>query len=114
MLKSNTIGKLKTKFLMLLSIFFCANGYPQFQFNIVLKIDQKCNDIEIDDVNNIYLVDGASLFMYSIEGNKLKTFSNNIYGTISSLSFNTSLKPTLFFKDLGYLVQLDKIGRAHV
>jgi hypothetical protein len=93
--------------LFVLIFLFYNNLYAQNTFKIAYKIEQKCNGIEVDELGNFYLLNGATVTKYNLEGNKLQTFSNNIYGNISSLSFNTSLKPTLFFKELGYIVQLD-------
>lgn len=60
-----------------------------------------------DDLGNLYVLKGAELDLYDRQGKLIARNSFNRFGTISSISAYSSLKPVIFSKRQAQLAMLD-------
>lgn len=72
-----------------------------------LTIPQAAESIAIDPQGNLYLVNDASLYKYSLDGNLLNSYTNNMLGSIASIDVDNPLKIMVFYRDAGTILFLD-------
>jgi hypothetical protein len=63
--------------------------------------------IEVDVLGNIYLVNNQLIIKYSPEGNKIASFSNLKYSSISSADVSDPLRVQLFYANNNRMLYLD-------
>jgi hypothetical protein len=86
----------------LLLVFEVALG--QFLFDI----DHNADFIELDNLENIYVVKGSELIKYNSAGEFLYRYSNKIHGVITSLDATNPLRIILFYNESNTLAFLNQ------
>lgn len=77
------------------------------EFEPVFSIDEEHGFIWTDNLQNLYLVHESAIEMYNPKGEKIFKNSQMNLGRITSVDFNFSLKPMVFFGDMNAVVVLD-------
>lgn len=77
------------------------------QVELLKKVAIKGNIIESDNMGNVYLVQGGSVFKLDLGGAILEQNSALAMGDISSLDASNALKMVVFFKDLSQITYID-------
>jgi len=89
---------------ILLSVLFL---FVQTDFSLLRKVDTEATILKVDQLANVYLVEGDVLQKFDASGNLIFSFSRSDYGSISSLDVSDPLKPNVFYKDYGKFIVLD-------
>lgn len=91
-------------FLFSLNIF----GFGQnLDFMLLYEFEKKHDIIWTDNMQNLYIIDESAIEMYSASKEVRYKNSQMNLGKITSVDFNFSLKPMLFFGDQNTIVILD-------
>lgn len=77
------------------------------EFETVFSFEEKHNFIWTDNLQNLYLVHESAIEMYNSKGEKTFKNSQMNLGRITSVDFNFSLKPMVFFGEMNAVVVLD-------
>lgn len=77
------------------------------EFERVFGFEQEHHFIWTDNLQNLYLVHESAIEMYNPKGEKLFKNSQMNLGRITSVDFNFSLKPMVFFGEMNAVVILD-------
>lgn len=78
-----------------------SGGAPSASINI------EADKMTTDNLGNVYLIKGESIFKYDSLGHLQKTYSNKNYGNITSADATNALRIILFYKDFNRVVTLD-------
>jgi hypothetical protein len=95
------------KLLLFSFILFSPFTRAQNEFELVFRIERPNQFILADNLKNLYLINEFSIEMYDAKG--ALRFENSIknLGHITSVDFNFSLKPMVFFGDMNAIAVLD-------
>lgn len=77
------------------------------EFEPVFSFDEEHSFIWTDNLQNLYLVHESAIAMYNPKGEKIFKNSQMNLGRITSVDFNFSLKPMIFFGEMNAVVILD-------
>lgn len=94
--------------LVLLFVFSFLSNYGQNTFfEPVFEVERNHQFMWTDNLQNLYLINESEVEMYSVEGDlKFKNSQLNL-GKITSVDFNYSLKPLVFFGNTNTVIILD-------
>lgn len=76
-------------------------------FEAVFEVEKEHQFVWTDNLQNLYLINESGIEMYNVKGEKLFKNSQLNLGRITSVDFNFSLKPLLFFSEMNMVVVLD-------
>lgn len=98
--------------LFLIQLFLLSNIYGQDIANVILKkpiksIQKSADFINTDRLGNLYMVHKNYVWMYTRDGDSLRSFNSNRYGDISSLDCTDPYKILAFFQDYNVALYLD-------
>lgn len=74
---------------------------------LLYRIEEEHESFRVDELDNLYLIDGVEIRMWNKEGKQQFTYSKNSLGRISDVDLSRSLKPLVFYSGLSTLVVLD-------
>jgi hypothetical protein len=72
-----------------------------------VTVNVEAEKMTSDNLGNVYLIKGESIFKYDSLGVLQKTFSNKNFGAITSADATNALRIILFYKDFNRVVTLD-------
>ena len=94
---------------IVLSISVCLGGVVNSTYaQPKLKIDCESDFIDIDNLNNIYVVNQSELSKYNSSGQLLFTYSNRINGEISSIDVTNPLRVLVFCRESNTITFLNR------
>lgn len=96
---------MKKQFFLLLFLFTFLSGSAQWVATD--SIDATADFIEIDNLNNLYLIDKSEIKKYNDKGELLFRYSDKQLGNIGSVDVSYPMRPLLVYPDLNYMVILD-------
>lgn len=74
---------------------------------LLFRIGSEHKDFRVDELDNLYLIDGVEISKWNKEGEQEFSYSQNSLGPISDVDLSRALKPLLFYSDLSTLVIMD-------
>jgi hypothetical protein len=98
------------KHLITFALFFsitAASFAQESPFVSEFSIEKPHDFIWTDNLQNLYLISESGIEMYNTKGEMLFKNSQLNLGRITSVDFNFSLKPLLFFAEMNMVVMLD-------
>jgi len=98
-----------TKILSIASFLFYGFTLSDSNFSLVKSIPSSFKSFTTDNLGNVYLINGNSLYKYDSEGNFLKTYSNKNLGNISSIDVTNGLKVFVFYESFQQVIILDNM-----
>lgn len=99
--------KKATIFLILFSLLGFVSA-QDFDFQRTTIESVQGDYVSVDPNGNAYVVDGSVLYKVDSAGHPLYTFSNSLWGNISSVDVDNPLKIMLFYYDEALIVFLDE------
>lgn len=96
---------MKKKYLLFFFLLAAINGSAQWIVTDSIMADAEY--IEVDNLNNLYLVNKSEIKKYNNKGELLFRYSDMQLGNIGSLDVSYPLRPLLVYPELNYLVILD-------
>ena len=98
---------MKTYLSVFLLLFISSIGFSQKPPKLVESFNYTGQNIEADQVGNLYISNKEELTQLNQKGEELNRYSNKQLGDISFLDISSPLKPLLFYKNLSQIVYLD-------
>ncbi len=86
---------------------FLLYSFSSVNFNHISSLKIQGDFMDVDHLDNIYLVQNDQLLKYDDKGNLVKTFSNKTLGRITSIDVSNPLKILVFYKNFNRLIFLD-------
>ena len=74
----------------------------------LVEIKGKADFIDVDKLENIYVINGAEIVKYNPNGKVLYRYSNTINGAITSVDVTNPLRILVFFREANVLVFLNQ------
>lgn len=74
---------------------------------LVSSVSLKADFIEVDNIGNLYTIDGSEISKRDLSGKQLMKNSSLAFGEINALDASNALKMLMFFKDLSQVIYLD-------
>ncbi len=95
------------KILSISVLFFLQGNSGQTGFTLLKNINNTGNFITVDDLGNLFLVNGERLIKFDVNGRLLYSYSNLYNGNISFVDVRDPFKIMLYYKDFAQIIFLD-------
>ena len=92
--------------LLLISL-LALNSMAQEKWKLVKEIDQEANFISTDRLGNLYVVKDNSISMYNKNGDSLRSFNSQRFGSVAHLDCTDPYQLLVFFRDYNMVLFLD-------
>lgn len=97
----------KSSLLVLFITCFSLQSIAQEKWKLVKKIKQEANFISTDRLGNLYVVNDNSISMYNKNGDSLRSFNSQRFGSVAHLDCTDPYQLLVFFKDYNMVLFLD-------
>jgi len=95
------------RFLFVTFIFLWFGASSQTKFEVIKEIKIESSNFTNDQLDNIYLYKGSELIKINLYNNQRKTYSNNLFGKITSIDSSDPFRILIFNKDFNKILFLD-------
>ena len=97
----------KSSLLFLFVICFLAHSFGQEKWKLIKEIKQEANFISTDRLGNLYVINDNSISMYNKNGDSLRSFNSQRFGTVAHLDCTDPYQLLVFFEDYNMVLFLD-------